>query len=242
VEDYGFYGLICNGASREHHFDFAKYPLNITKQEAHTGKQSVKVSPFTSLSVSKDLMSVPCTTAVSPLCSYTLTCSDFIYPFTPVTYEGAKKYILSYWVKEKGTGTSVPAVLTYPNSSIGLSISGSGSVTMGMLKKSDIIDGWQRFEQEFTISSGASGKLNVALVNSTYNVTSYFDDIRIHPFNSNMKSFVYDPVTLKYVAELDANNFATFYEYDEEGSLVRVKKETEKGIMTIQETKNHTKR
>jgi len=105
-----------------------------------------------------------------------------------------------------------------------------------------VIDGWQRFEQEFTISSGASGKLNISLVNAGYNVTSYFDDIRIHPFNSNMKSFVYDPVTLKYVAELDANNFATFYEYDEEGSLVRVKKETEKGIMTIQETKNHTKR
>jgi hypothetical protein len=159
-----------------------------------------------------------------------------------MTYNGAKKYILSYWVKEKATSVSSPAVLTYINSSVALSISGSGSVTMGTLKKSDIIDGWQRFEQDFTISSGASGKLNIALVNSTYNITSYFDDIRIHPFNSNMKSFVYDPVTLKYVAELDANNFATFYEYDEEGSLVRVKKETEKGIMTIQETKNHTKR
>ncbi len=242
VEDYSFYGLICNGVSREHHFDFAKYLLNITKQEAHTGKQSVKVNPLTSLSVAKDLMSAPCTTAVSAPCNYVLTCSDFIYPFTPITYEGAKKYVLSYWVKEKETGTPSPAVLTYLNSSIGLSISGSGSVSMGSLKKSDIIDGWQRFEQDFTISSGASGKLNVTLVNSTYNVTSYFDDIRIHPFNSNMKSFVYDPVTLKYVAELDANNFATFYEYDEEGSLVRVKKETEKGIMTIQETKNHTKR
>ena len=63
--------------------------------------------------------------------------------------------------------------------------------------------------------------------------------------NSVVSVFSYGathPVTLKYVAELDANNFATFYEYDEEGSLVRVKKETEKGIMTIQETKNHTKR
>ena len=242
VEDYGFYGLICNGASREHHFDFAKYPLNVTKQEAHTGKQSIKVNQLTSLSVSKKLMSAPCTTAVSPLCSYTLTCSDFIYPFTPITHQGSKKYILSYWVKEKETLASSGAVLTYLNSSIGLSVSGSGSVSMGTLKKSDIIDGWQRFEQDFTISSGASGRLNVTLVNTTNNITSYFDDIRIHPFNSNMKSFVYDPVTLKYVAELDANNFATFYEYDEEGSLVRVKKETEKGIMTIQETKNHTKR
>jgi hypothetical protein len=241
-EDYNYYGLVCGNTSREHHFDFAKYTANVDNKVAHTGKRSIRVNPFTSLAISKDLMNTPCTTAVSPLCSYTLTCSDFIYPFTPITYGGAKKYILSYWVKEKATATSSTPVLTYPNSSIALSVSGSGSVTMGTLNKSDIIDGWQRFEQDFTISSAASGKLNVSLVNSGATVTSYFDDIRIHPFNSNMKSFVYNPVTLKYVAELDANNFATFYEYDEEGSLVRVKKETEKGIMTIQETKNHTKR
>lgn len=241
-EDYNYYGISCNNVSREHHFDFAKYPLSLTDQEAHTGKKSIKVDPLKSLSISKDLMSTPCTTPVSPICNYVLTCSDFIYPFTPITYNGAKKYILSYWVKEKVTGSSATSALNYPNSSVSLSVSGgSGSVSTGSLRKSDVIDGWQRFEQEFTISANASGKLNVTLVNATGSATSYFDDIRIHPFDSNMKSFVYDPVTLKYVAELDANNFATFYEYDEEGSLVRVKKETEKGIMTIQETKNHIK-
>jgi len=169
-----------------------------------------------------------------------LSCSDFIYPFAPITASGPKKYIVSYWVKEQPTVVSAIPVITYPNSSIGISFSGPGSVTMGILKKSEIIDGWQRVEQDFTIAALSSGTLNVTLQNTAWS-TSYFDDIRIHPFNSNMKSFVYDPVTLKYVAELDANNFATFYEYDEEGSLVRVKKETERGIMTIKETKTHTK-
>jgi hypothetical protein len=42
------------------------------------------------------------------------------------------------------------------------------------------------------------------------------------------------------VAELDERNYATLYEYDEEGKLIRVKKETEKGIMTIKENKNNT--
>jgi hypothetical protein len=54
-----------------------------------------------------------------------------------------------------------------------------------------------------------------------------------------MKSFVYDPNTFRLMAELDANNYATFYEYDEEGGLVRVKKETERGVMTIKESRNN---
>jgi hypothetical protein len=44
------------------------------------------------------------------------------------------------------------------------------------------------------------------------------------------------------MAELDENNFATFYEYDDEGILIRVKKETEKGTMTIRESRTGVKR
>jgi len=54
-----------------------------------------------------------------------------------------------------------------------------------------------------------------------------------------MKSFVYNPSTQKLVAELDENNFATLYEYDDEGILIRVKKETERGVMTIKETRSN---
>jgi hypothetical protein len=42
------------------------------------------------------------------------------------------------------------------------------------------------------------------------------------------------------MAELDENNYSTFYEYDDEGNLMRLKKETERGIMTIKETRQHT--
>ena len=38
------------------------------------------------------------------------------------------------------------------------------------------------------------------------------------------------------MAVLDENNYATFYEYDLERNLIRVKKETERGIKTIKET------
>jgi hypothetical protein len=52
-----------------------------------------------------------------------------------------------------------------------------------------------------------------------------------------MKSYVYDPVSLRLWSELDDRNYATFYEYDEQGNLTRTKKETERGIITIQESR-----
>ena len=56
----------------------------------------------------------------------------------------------------------------------------------------------------------------------------------------SMITYVYDPITLRLMAEMDERNYAKIYEYDEEGKLIRVKKETEKGIMTIQQTNENT--
>ena len=105
-----------------------------------------------------------------------------------------------------------------------------------------IIDGWQRVVGEFTIPEMDTdvALLTINLVNNNNDVNAYFDDIRMHPFNSNMKTFVYHPVTQRLMSELDENNYATFYEYDAEGGLIRVKKETEKGVYTIQETRSGT--
>ncbi|MBS1565364.1 MAG: hypothetical protein JST39_13305, partial [Bacteroidetes bacterium] len=42
----------------------------------------------------------------------------------------------------------------------------------------------------------------------------------------------------RLMAELDENNYATFYEYDDDRTLVRGKKETQRGIKTIKETRS----
>jgi YD repeat-containing protein len=70
----------------------------------------------------------------------------------------------------------------------------------------------------------------------------YYDDFRITPLEANSKAFVYDPFTWKLMSTLDENNFATFYEYDAEGNLIRTKKETEKGIVTLSETRSTHKK
>ncbi|HRE97524.1 MAG TPA: hypothetical protein PK637_12200, partial [Flavobacteriales bacterium] len=69
----------------------------------------------------------------------------------------------------------------------------------------------------------------------------FFDDLRIHPHNSNMIAVVYDPFTLRSWAVLDDRNYATIYEYDENGMVVRVKRETIDGIKTIAESRKSLK-
>lgn len=153
-------------------------------------------------------------------------------------------YILSAWVKE---GAIIdPNKLTYTKPTIKLDFyDGVLSTTSGAITATgNIIDGWQRIEREFTIPPPAI-TTPLASVSTTITLECvlgdcFFDDIRIYPKVGSMKSYVYDPVNLRLVAELDERNYATMYEYDEEGKLVRVKKETEKGIMTIKENKNST--
>jgi hypothetical protein len=98
----------------------------------------------------------------------------------------------------------------------------------------NIIEGWQRYEAPVILPSDASSM--TLTLQASDSSTTYFDDIRILPYNAEMKSYVYNPVNLRLMAELDENNYATFYEYDDDGTLIRVKKETERGIQTIKET------
>lgn len=144
-----------------------------------------------------------------------------------------KDYVISAWVKESQSAGAQPLNFS---SSIDVSFEGA-TETYSFTPTGAIIEGWQRIEGVFSIPEGSTD-INLALNNAVLPATAYFDDIRIHNADGNMKSFVYDPVTQRLMAELDENNYATIYEYDKEGGLVRVKKETERGIYTIQETRS----
>lgn len=164
-------------------------------------------------------------------CPYFDQCEDCIPSYSP---EKTKTYVLSAWVKEEDPSKNKT---TYNEAQISLAFAGS-STTAGPFKgKGNIIDGWQRIEEVFTVPGDAK---DIQIKLSSPGVNGYFDDIRVFPTDGSMKSYVYDPISLKLVAELDENNYATFYEYDEEGALVRVKKETERGVMTIQENRSST--
>jgi len=144
-----------------------------------------------------------------------------------------QQYVLQAWVQDDVA--TIPKTYT---GNIRLIFDNPVPTQTGFFPSGTIIDGWQRIEGIFTIPEDILS-IEVQLI-AMANGSSFFDDIRIFPLNGNMKSFVYDPDTQRLMAELDENNYATFYEYDKEGGLVRVKKETEKGIYTIQETRSGT--
>lgn len=215
------------------HWKFNASAINIDTKESHTGHHSVRVEG------EEDV-----TRLITPLCDpdartipngnrYPIQNCDLIRKFSPP----AGEYILQAWVKEANSPSAL--VTQYNNSSIEIATTSGGVTTTQILKpKGQIIDGWQPVEGSFVIPA-ACDQIRVLLKGAR---TSYFDDIRLQPFSSSMETFVYDPVTLKLMAKLDEHNYATFYEYDKEGALVRTKKETERGILTLQEVRTASRK
>lgn len=150
--------------------------------------------------------------------------------------EPNKTYLVSAWVSEDDIN-----VATFPDIYIKFKIilEDNQTIIYEFVPKGPIIDGWQKIEGEFYLAD--YNVIDITIGNHL-NSTFYLDDLRIHPKEANVKSFVYDTETNRLSAELDENNFATFYEYDNEGGLIRVKKETERGVFTIQETRSSTKK
>lgn len=149
-----------------------------------------------------------------------------------------KKMYFSAWVKEHCPITPCNRTdFAYSNVQIWANGTQLSAQDATISRTGGIIEGWQKIEGEFTLPPGTNSS-EIRFVNNNSSGPMYIDDIRIHPFNANMKSYVYDPRTLKLSAELDENNYATIYQYDEEGQLVRVKKETSLGIKTIKETRS----
>lgn len=164
-------------------------------------------------------------------CETTFNCVDCITSFQPTP----GRYIVSAWVKEANAPVSTTQ---YSKASIGISFTNS-SLSYTLEPKGSIIDGWQRIEGEVYVPFSAS---TMDLTLQVSQGEAFFDDIRFFPFDGSMMSYVYDPESLRLMAELDERNYATFYEYDEEGKLIRVKKETEKGVMTIQENRDNIRK
>jgi hypothetical protein len=164
------------------------------------------------------------------------TCIGSFAPIPSAPGTNSAKYLIGAWAKEAGASPNKTSY-TYPELSVVCEVSGSPVVLGPFSPQGIIIDGWQRIEEEIVIPAGTT---NIKLKLSSTSGDVYYDDIRFFPFDASMKSYVYDPINMRLSAELDERHYATFYEYDEEGKLVRIKKETEKGVMTIQETKSNS--
>jgi hypothetical protein len=181
--------------------------MEVSSEASHTGNFSLKTTGTKSLTF-----------------NITDTDPNLILPFTINPH---KNYIMSFWVKST---SSSPVAASMFSASIAPS-SNSGTVVL----RTGNIDGWYLVEVDVDLKSITSGTQTSVTVNLPNGI--YVDDVRLMPKESNMKCFVYDPITFKLMAQLDENHFATFFEYDQEGLLIRTKKETSRGIMTISESR-----
>jgi hypothetical protein len=230
-EDYGFVldcslSDICNNSG---HFNFRKNlngsAVDTTSLYSHTGKYSLKLNGSTTVTKTVYTGTPGSIFSIDNIGRYTLGSNELAKGFSPIP---GKKYVLSFWVKDgspRDASTTVQATV-------------NGTNLLNNALKWPVVEGWKRVETQFVLPAIAAN-FNLQLQSSG---VVYFDDIRLHPVDGQMKSFAYDPSSQRLMGEMDENNFATFYEYDDEGILIRVKKETERGIMTIKETRSSYKK
>jgi len=200
----------------------------ISTQEAHTGNYSLSVAAgkgVTFNASTSDYTNLDNMLSKATNSSYFINHNDLARTFMPKIQA---PYILSFWIKDNQPTSYKSNVLVNINNEV-------YNLSSSLNKKWPIVEGWKRIELPF---STISNNLKI-VIESQSSAAIYIDDIRIFPSNGQMKSFAYDAVTQRLMAELDENNFATFYEYDDEGTLIRVKKETERGIKTIKESRQY---
>jgi hypothetical protein len=215
------------------HFRFENHIAAVSSEESHSGNYAIKVPVGNTLSLERDLLPdyVKRTTRNVP---YVIQAGDLLGQFSPPAGKNDYKMVLSFWAKPAG---DFPTEFYYTGISPKITV---GSTVLNPIENwtSKKVEGWQKFEYVYEFDVPATGTIKVELENARSQAV-FYDDLRIHPFHSNMKSYVYDVRTLRLMAELDENNFATFYEYDEDGGLVRTKKETERGVVTLQENRKN---
>ncbi len=142
-----------------------------------------------------------------------------------------RKYLISLWVQERddngplNSGFDITMQVSFhPDTTTPLDYTPTGIR----------IEGWQKMNAVVVIPD------NVAYMTLKFesegNYQILLDDFRIAPWSGIMKSYVYHPTSIQLMAKLDENNYATFYEYDTENNLTRIKRETERGIQSVSES------
>lgn len=211
------------GSAYDNYFMFLGInPANLVSTVRHSGKTSLRVTP--SNPTTYTFTTVPS----CPIEERTNTDIPQGFPAgscncpPPLFNPTPGEYIFGAWIKQTGSGATVQVIV-------------GENPAYTAVKTGSVIDGWQRFEGTCEIPA-VSTEITLKLENGS-TADAYFDDFRIHPFAAAMTTTVYDAATFLPIATHDGNNYTTFYNYDENLQLVRVKVETVEGIKTVSETK-----
>lgn len=100
---------------------------------------------------------------------------------------------------------------------------------------------WVLFQITVADATAATMSASVPVTMKTPSGTVVVDDIRIQPETSEATCYVYDS-GLRLIAQFDDRHFASLYQYTPEGRLAYRKRETERGIMPVEERQYNTPR
>ena len=135
---------------------------------------------------------------------------------------GKRSYsLVSGSISKAGLTAGKKYMLSYWSKSGAYTITGGSST----LRQGRTANGWTLYEHIVTASA----------VTITLTGSGLVDELRLYPFNAQMTSYTYNPLT-GVTSECDANNRIVYYEYDKLGRLLLIRDQNRNIIKTFNYT------
>lgn len=155
-------------------------------------------------------------------------------------FEVGRTYVAKVWVHRLSPPTA--ALSLQINGTAGSAYTDTKTVTRNNPANVAVGD-WVLMSVELEVpanfDTGTTHNLLLSLSNTGSTGKAYFDDLAFHPKDAVMTGNVYNGATGALVAQLDNDNFATFYTYDNAMRLTSASKEYSGGIRKVTESTYH---
>jgi hypothetical protein len=173
---------------------------------AHTGKYSVRGG------VGDKVFEVTGSSGASDYYSSSSASAAYSKDFRP------GKYKVSFWMYVDGNCSECRPSIPKPDDDNVPSIL---TVNDNPVKLAEIVEAgcWQQLNYYFDIPANR-GQNTIVVSPLHASESNYFDDFRMHPIASTVKTYVYDDSTDELSCMLNSSNMGTVYRYDSAGRLI----------------------
>jgi YD repeat-containing protein len=160
--------------------------------------------------------------------------------FNTDNFEIGRTYVAKVWVHKSSSA----------NASLSMSLSGSTNITKNIFKSDAAnitVDDWTLMTLEITVPENfdLTQPHSLSVILGNFNgggqnyPNAYFDDLSFHPKDAVITGNVYNNDNGLLIAQLDNENFATTYEYDNAGRITATYKEYIGGIKKVSTSTYH---
>jgi len=155
-------------------------------------------------------------------------------------FEVGRTYVAKVWVHKLSPATAALSIQI--NGTAGSAYTDTKTVTRSNPANVTVGD-WVLMSVELEVpanfNTGITHNMTVSLSNNGSAEKACFDDLAFHPKDAVMTGNVYNEKTGALIAQLDNDNFATFYTYDNAMRLTSASKEYSGGIRKVTESTYH---